>query len=327
MPKNDSQKRRLLLVRKLLLERTDSDNGLTLKDILSTLEDEGIKADRRAIYDDIASLIDDGMDIEKFSSGKNTDYRVVSRDFELAELKLLSDAVRSAHFLTQKKSSALIRKLASLSGPSEAKIIKREIYMLDKFRSENEQIYYVLDAIQTAIERNKQISFLYFEYNCKKEKIYRHNGDRYKVSPWGVIFSDGNYYMVAYDSSFGGMKHYRIDKMEKTSLLPDGRLGRDLGENMDLSEYAKKMFGMFGGESTLVTLRAQNRLCGILFDRFGKDITLISDDTDHFLVSVKVNVSPQFLGWIMSFGSALTITSPENVVREYKALAKQISEE
>lgn len=326
MPKNDSQKRRLLLVRRLLLERTDADNGLTVKEIIKFLEDEGINADRRAIYDDIASLIDDGMDIEKYSSGKNTDYRVVSRDFELAELKLLADAVRSAHFLTQKKSSTLIRKLASLSGPSEAKVIKRNIYMLDKLRSDNEQVYYVLDSIQTAIESNRQISFLYFEYNCKKEKIYRHGGDRYNVSPWGVIFSDGNYYMVAYDSSFGGMKHYRIDKMGKTSLLPEGRLGRDLGENMDLSEYAKKMFGMFGGESTLVTLRAQNRLCGILFDRFGKDITLRGDGDGFVLTSVKVNVSPQFLGWIMSFGSALTIISPENVVKEYKALAKQIIE-
>lgn len=324
MPKSDGQKSRILEVRSLLLEKTDAEHGLSVKDIISHLNESGINADRRAIYSDIELLSDSGIDIEKFEAGKNTDYRVMSREFELAELKLLSDAVCSAKFLTPKKSNTLIKKLSALCGENEGKKIRRDIYMAGKNENANPQVYYTLDAIQSAMEDNKQITFLYFEYNEKKEKIYRHGGKKYKVSPWGVIFSDGNYYMVAYDSDFSGMKHYRIDKMEKANETDELRNGRKLGENLDMSEYANKIFGMFGGESTLVTMRAENRLSGIVIDRFGKDVTFIGDGDSHFKFSVNVSVSPQFLGWIMSFGKSLTIVSPEKVVKEYKAIADEI---
>lgn len=326
MLKNEKQKLKLLYLRKILLEHTDTAHGLSTAELISELDKYGIKAERKSIYDDIDSLIDFGLEIEKERVGSSTVYKVISREFELAELKLLADAVQSARFLSNKKSVTLIDKLSSLSSSHEAKTLRREIYMSERLRSVNEQVYYAVDAIHTAIEQNVKISFLYFEYNEKKEKIYRHNCATYVVSPWGLIFSDGNYYLVAYDSAYGGMKHYRIDKMEKTKLLTDTRDGRAEGEKLDLSEYAKKIFGMFGGAETLVTLRAENRLSGIILDRFGQDVTFLRTDDGHFETSIRVSVSPQFLGWIMSFGRSLTITAPENVVNEYKALAKEIFE-
>ena len=324
MPKNDNQKLRILYIKQLLEERTDSEHGLSVGEINKALEDFDISADRKTIYDDLMRLEEYGMDIVQSGGGRSTDYRLVSRDFEVAELKLLADAVQSARFLSNSKSSALIKKLSSLTSKYEAKSLRREIYMSDRLSTENELVYYAVDAIHEAMEKNLKISFLYFDYGIDKSKVYRHGGTTYTVSPWGLIFSDGNYYMVAYDSEQKLMKHYRIDKMEHTVLTEASRDGGDEGEYIDLSAYAKKMFGMFSGDETLVTLRAENRLSGVMMDRFGRDVTFFKEDDGHFTLNVKVSVSPQFLGWIMSFGKSLTIVGPDKVVEKYRSLAREI---
>lgn len=326
MPKNEKQKVKLLALSRILLAYTDEEHGLTLSEIREKLEAEGIRAERKSLYDDMEALSDYGLTVEKEKVGAHTVYRLVERQFELPELKLLADAVNSAKFLSEKKSRQLIDKLASLTSVYEAGSLRREIYVSDRLRSDNEQIYYAVDAIHTAMESNRKVGFYYFEYNEKQVKVYRHDKKRYEVSPWGLIWSDGNYYLVAYDAAFGGMKHYRIDKMENTALLDLPRDGREEGERLDLSKYVKSIFGMYGGEETLVTLRAENRLSGVLLDRFGHGNTFFDRGDGHFEVSVRVSVSPQFLGWIMSFGRSLTIVAPNEVVTKYKDLAREILE-
>ncbi len=326
MPKSEKQKQKLLWLAKLLLINTDADHGMTIAELLAELEAVGISAERKSLYDDMHALTDFGLVVEMDKHGGATRYRITERRFELAELKLLVDAVQSAKFLTEKKRRNLIEKLSELVSIHEAKKLRREVYISDRIRPGNEQIYYTVDAIHTAMADNVKVSFLYFDYNKQKEKIYRHEKALYSVSPWGLIWSDGNYYLVAYDSNFGGLKHYRIDKMEHPNLTTEPREGREVGETLDLSAYAKAMFGMYHGEDTLVTLRVENQFAGIILDRFGHEPTFFPEGENHFAVNVRVSVSPQFLGWIMSFGRSIVITAPESVVREYKKLAKEILE-
>ncbi len=326
MPKSENQKQKLLWVARLLLRHTDDEHGMTCSELIEALAREGIAAERKSIYGDIQTLRDFGLHIEMDKVGNSTYYRILDRQFELPELKLLVDAVQSAKFLTEKKSRGLIEKISGLVSTNQAASLRREVYVSDGHRPANDQVYYTVDAIHSAMAENVKVSFLYFEYNEKKEKVYRHEKSRYTVSPWGLIWSDGNYYLVAYDSEFKGLKHYRIDKMERPALSDQPREGRNEGESLDLSAYAKAMFGMFHGADTLVTLRAENRYAGVLLDRFGHEPTFFSDGKDHFTVNVRVSVSPQFLGWIMSFGRGIVITAPIDVVKEYKRLAKEIAE-
>jgi predicted DNA-binding transcriptional regulator YafY len=326
MPKSENQKQKLLWLAKILLRNTDSEQGMTCGELIEALEAVGITAERKSIYADIQALRDFGLAVEMDKHGGTARYRIAERDFELPELKLLVDAVQSAKFLTEKKSRSLIEKLSGLVSTREAKKLRREVYISDRIRPENEQIYYTVDAIHTAMADNVKVSFLYFDYNASKQKVYRHEGAWYTVSPWGLIWSDGNYYLVAYDSDFDGLKHYRIDKMERPTLTALPRDGREAGEALDLSAYAKAMFGMYHGEDTLVTLRVENRFAGVILDRFGHEPTFFPCGDDHLEVSVRVSVSPQFLGWIMSFGRGIVITAPETVVQEYQKLAREILE-
>jgi len=326
LPKNEKQKLKLFRLTEILERYTDEEHGLARAEIEEKLRDFGIEAERKSLYDDLLTLGELGYVIEKRRDGRLTRYHLVERRFELPELKLLADAVQSAKFLSEKKRALLLEKLTGFTSVHEASRLHRDIYISDRYRTDNGQVYYAVDAIHTAMAENRQISFLYFEYNEEKRKVYRHDGKRYRVSPWGLIWSDGNYYLVAYDSDFGDFKHYRVDKMESTAILDDLRDGKEAGERLDLSSYAKRVFGMFGGEEELVTLRVENRLSGVILDRFGHDSTFFRDGDGHFTVRVRVSVSPQFLGWIMSFGRSLTIVGPDSVVERYHALAKEILE-
>ena len=294
--------------------------------MIRELEKCGITAERKSVYDDIEALTNFGIDVIKINSAKNL-YYVGERSLELPELKLLVDAVQSSKFITKKKSSELISKIEAFASRYQAKNLERQVFVANRIKTMNESIYYNVDEIHSGISENKQIAFKYYEYSVSKARVPRKNGEDYIVSPIALTWDDQNYYMIAYDEEAARVKHYRVDKMENPSPETAMRDGRTLGEALDLSAYAKKIFGMYHGDETLVTLRVENALAGIILDRFGHEPAFVSVDPLHFEVRVRVSVSPQFLGWIMSFGRAIRIVGPDNVVEDYRKLAKEILED
>lgn len=322
MPKGANQKIKILYLMKLLLERTDDKHGLTLEEISMALGEYGVDAERKTLYDDLEVLRVFGMDIEK-RKGKTVTYHVVSRAFELPELKLLVDAVQSSKFITRKKSSELIKKLANFASRHEAQQLQRNVFVANRIKTMNESIYYTVDYIHEAISENVKISFQYFNWNEKKERVLRHGGARYVVSPWALTWDDENYYMIGFDSADGIVKHYRVDKMLKLQLTEEKRDGAALFKDFDMALYSKKTFGMFGGREETVTLRCHNKLAGIIIDRFGQDVVISKVSDTHFEIRIKVQTSPHFYTWIMNFGEDMTVVAPESVREGLVNLAKQ----
>lgn len=311
-------KLRPLYIMQILLERTDEEHILNASEICRILEQKyDMKADRRTIYNEIANLQNFGLDIIQ-KKGTNPGYYVGSRQFELAELKLLVDVVQSAKFITEKKSKELIRKLEQLCSESEAKQLSRQVTISNRPKTTNETIYYNVDRIHSAIYHDKQISFQYAEWTPKKELRLKKNGDYYVVSPQSLIWDDENYYLVAHDEKDDRVKHYRVDKMKNMTILEADRTGREGQEEFNLAAFSKKTFGMFGGEDHEVTLRCQNHLAGVVLDRFGPDIWMRPDGKDHFIARVNVTVSPQFFGWVAGIGSHMVIEGSEEIRAEYK---------
>jgi len=321
MPKSSNQKLKLLYLMKILLEKTDEDHGLTTAEIISSLANCGINAERKSIYDDIEALRLFGIDIIKNQNGRSTDYRVVNRDFEMPELKLLVDAVQSSKFITRKKSDELIKKIEGFASVHEARQLHRQVYVANRIKTMNESIYLSVDKIHTAITLNKKIEFQYFEWSPKKEKVLRHNGEIHRASPWALTWDDENYYLIAYDSKDGIIKHYRVDKMLRISVAEDEREGKELFDNFDMALYSKKTFGMYRGKEETVCLRCKNSMANVIIDRFGTDLIIRTVDSEHFEITVKVSVSPVFLGWLVTFGNGIKIVSPQSVIDEFKKLA------
>lgn len=324
--KGDNQKLKMLYLTKIFSEETDEGHGLEMPEIISKLEAYGVNADRKTLYMDFEELRHFGLDLIAEKSGRNTYYYLGSRDFELPELKLLVDSVQSAKFITDRKSNELIKKLESLVSKYEAKQLQRQVVISGRIKAMNESIYYNVDKLHEAISADRQIRFLYYQWNVRKEMELRRNGARYHISPWGLVWDDEYYYLVGYDPEDQKIKHYRVDKMLKIEVAQDKREGKEAFRQFDMPKYTKSLFGMFAGEERSVALLIRKDLVGVAIDRFGKDIIIIPYDEDHFKTMVDVAVSPQFFGWVMSFGTGIKVISPEDVVEKLKEEIKQLSE-
>ena len=320
MPKSANQKLKLLILKEIFETYTDKDTFITMEEIISFLNKRGISAERKSIYEDIYTLQETGMDIELV---RNRGYRLKSRTFELAELKLLVDAVQASKFITEKKSNELIKKLEGLTSKNNASELQHSVIMRERIKTMNESVYLNVDIIQNAMAKNKQISFKYFEWDMNKKKRFRRNGEAYLASPCALTWDDENYYLLAHDNDAEIIKHFRVDKMTDIVLLKEARQGVDNTIRFDTANYSRKMFGMFGGENKKIKLRCHSSLAGVFIDRFGNGI-IIAPDGDFFEVIIEAAVSPVFLSWLMQFGDKVEVLSPDNVKEELVSLANKV---
>lgn len=318
MPKGKNQKFKLYCLAQIMLEQTDEEHYISMPEIIEALAAYDITADRKSLYQDLRDLEKLGIEVEGEATGNRYHYHVISRFFELPELKLLVDAIQSSKFITERKSNALIKKLERLVSKYEAQKLQRQVYVSGRIKTMNESIYYTVDAIHNAISENRKIKFQYYQWNIKKEMELRHNGAWYHISPWGLSWDDENYYLVGFDSEAGLIKHYHVDKMLHISMSEEKREGSEYFTKLDMAEYAKKSFGMYGGEEQTVKLLVDNSLAGVVIDRFGKDVMLIPTDGDRFTVSVNVRVSRQFMGWVFSLGEKVKIIGPDLVIQQMR---------
>lgn len=237
-----NQKLKLLYLAKILLNNTDANHDITLDEILNKLHAYDVTAARKSLYDDIAQLNDFGIKTQKTQYGRTVHYKVIGREFELAELKLLVDSVAAAKFITEEKSNELIKKLESLTSRQEAATLQRQVYVAGRVKTMNSDIMKNVDAIHNAIANNSSLSFQYCRWNTKKELEVKHNGARYHVSPWGLLWNDGNYYLIGYDhdTQVKDIRHYRVDKMKNILIENKVREGREKLKNLILLLMANR---------------------------------------------------------------------------------------
>jgi predicted DNA-binding transcriptional regulator YafY len=230
---------------------------------------------------------------------------------------MLVDAVQSCRFISVTKSDELIRKLKGLTSEHRARELQRQVTVKNRIKSMNNTTLYSIDTIHNAILHDRKITFQYWGWTAKKEQMPRHDGKRYEVSPWMLLWDDEYYYLIAYDCEKKEIRHYRVDRMRSVTETDEKREGRESFEKIDISEYSFSVFGMFGGETTHVTFRCKNSMADVVLDRFGKDVMLIPEG-DGFKFHADINVSPQFFGWVASFGENIKIVSPTDTVAQFK---------
>lgn len=321
--KNSNNRLKILYLHKIFLDKTDEQHYLTMPEIISQLELYGISAGRKALYEDIEALKAFGLDIVSIK-GNASGYYVASRDFELPELKLLADAVSSSRFLTEKKSTELLKKIENLSSVHEAKQIQRQVYVTNRVKAMNECIYLNVDVIHRAIAENKKITFRYFDYNIQKKKTYR-DGTRI-CSPYALAWEDERYYLIAYYDKRQTISNFRIDRMESVEIIEEKAVEKP--ENFIVADYMNSSFSMFSGTTQEVKLRFDNHLINPVIDRFGKNITIIADGDSHFTVRVKVKAEhPEpFFGWLFQFGTMAEIIEPCELRDRYIEMLKSVTE-
>ena len=327
MARGSNQKLKMLYLTKIFMEETDDEHALTMPQLIEKLNAYGVNADRKTLYMDMEELRTFGLDIISEQQGRKWYYYIGARDFELPELKLLVDSVQSSKFITDRKSSELRRKIESLASRHEAKKLQRQVFIAGRIKTMNESIYYNVDRLHEAIGTDSQIRFKYYQWNVNKEMELRRDGEWYQTSPWSLMWDDENYYLIAYNSEDGTIRHYRVDKMLDISTVDERREGKEEFKKFDLPHYTRSLFGMFGGEEKKITIEAANEMVGVMIDRFGKDIIITPLDEGRVSITVNVAVSDQFLGWIIALGEGVRITAPEDVVDQMRQAARRLTEQ
>jgi len=303
---------RTLWVFRYLWEHTDDEHPAKIADITAYLETQGITVkDYRVIQMDIADLSQMSVDIIEHKQ-HHYEYSIGTRHFEVPEVKLLIDAVQSSRFISQSKSRALIKKLSTFVGPSDAGVMKRQLYIDKRFKATNEGIMRIVDSIQDAIADDVKVTFQYFDYSPLKKKVARHNGEYYTVSPYSLVWSGDNYYMVGHSEGKGIVQKFRIDRMDHLSVVSEPRVKKPKGYNV--GAFFSQEFSMMSGVETEVVLLAENSLMNNVIDHFGEGVATEVTDENHFIVRTVVNLSPTFYGWIFAWGGKIRILEPKEAV-------------
>ena len=320
MPRSANQKLKLLYLKDILSKYTDEDHPLSATAICDILRECDVDAERKSIYDDMGMLAAYGLDIMKIN-GRDGGFFLGEREFELAELKLLIDAVMSSKFITKRKSDQLIKKITAFASDYDSDELKRQLHSINRIKGQNESILYTVDDINAAIRNNKKIEFKYCEWTKEIKLRPKKNGDLYVVSPITLIWDDEYYYLVAYDSEAGIVKHYRVDKIKDIAITDEAR--EKPAEKIDMSAYSGKMFGMFGGKTVTVGFQCPEDKIGILIDRFGQDVKVTGGAGDRLTVHTQAVLSGQFYGWVASVGPDIRLVSPSEAVNGMRDFLKE----
>ena len=284
-------KLKLLYLARYLMECSDEEHPVHMSDIIAYLATLEIPSERKTVYQDLDALAEFGLDIQSRREGRSTVYFIGSREFQTPELKLLVDSVQTSKFITEKKSMDLIRKIEGLTSKYQAKQLHRAVRVQGRIKTMNESIYYNVDDISGAMACDSSITFRYFTWDVAGKKVYRRNGKRYLVSPWMLLWDDENYYLVSYEHESGLIKHFRVDKMSGIAQTGEPRQGDAEYVKLSGTNYSDTHFGMFAGETQKVTLYFENRLAGVVINRFGSGTMMIPLDEGHFTVTV--NLKPE----------------------------------
>ena len=308
---------RTLIIFKYLWEISDESHTVSLADISAYLKQYDIAADPRTLRKDIEQLVEFGVDIVKDRKVQNL-YHVASRHFEAPEVKLLIDAVQSARFITPKKSKDLVKRLSAFVAPHDTKLLNRQLYIDGRSKAINERIYISVDRIQTAIYERKKITFCYFDYSPSKERVHRHDGQVYSVSPYALLWNNDTYYLVGFHDHRQQISKFRVDRIDKMEISGETAVSKP--KDFDVSEFFAQEFSMLNGKESKVTLLCQNVLMNSIIDRFGESVHTQPMDETHFKAEVTVDLSSNFYGWVFASVGKMKILGPQEAIDGFEAI-------
>lgn len=320
-----AHKIKLLIIYDLLCKHTDENHALNTDEIISLLVDKGIAVSRKILSQDIDLLNEFGYEVLSYKK-KYLYYYVVNRQFDSAEIAMLTDAVQASKLSGAQKQS-LTDKLMSTMGQFQASNLSIASQIGSMPKRNNKHIIYTVDTLKQAIVDNKQVSFKYYSLDYQKNRVYHSNGERYFVDPIAVIWNKDNYYLVCYDDKHDSKAIYRIDRMESAKVLSAERVHKDELEQFDVEIYRRQVFSMFGGEEQEIGLQFNSRMLDDVFDKFGEEINIVKLDEDKFILKVPIQVSKTFFAWVVGTQGKMRIISPQNVLEQFNEFVQKIKEE
>ncbi|WP_251213052.1 helix-turn-helix transcriptional regulator [Adlercreutzia murintestinalis] len=326
MANNPKAKLKTLYLMRILQDETDAEHGLSLRQIIERLADYGIQAERKSLYRDIEVLREFGFDIQTFQRNP-VQYAIVKRDFTLSELMLLVNAVESCKFLTARQSRTLTTNLKLLASDHERVLLDRRIHVPGRITSKVESVFGSIDMLHEAMRCKRKVKFMYYKYGLDGKRHATHGGKPHLVTPVGITFSDGYYYLTAWNDDHECMTEYRIDRMERLDVSSIRATRNEQITHHEFEGEDHEVFGRFGGEPVTATLLVDSDKAEIIMDRFGDAAEWFRHDDETAQVVVKIRKSEPFFGWVSGLGGTVRIHAPKSLKEEYREYLKRLLED
>ena len=322
-----NSKLKLLVLADIFEKQTDEENPLNATELSEKLQNLGIPAERKSVYKDIEVLREFGYDIIKSSDRGNAGYFLGERKFQEAEIRLISDAVQAANFISANKTAELVNKLESFLSEKQSKVLHSQVYVEKRPKTSNERIYYTISELDKAINNNLKVEIVYQKRKITEEFKTATEEKLHKVSPYALIWSNDSYYLICNNEKYDNLMHVRIDRISSVNVTKEK--ARHFSEvsyytnKFDAADYANKSFNMFSGEPKPVQLICNNDLLDVMLDRFGKNIKIQKNDEASFILKTNAAVSNGLVAWILQFGSRVKVKAPNDLIYEIKKAAEE----
>lgn len=314
MTKSTGQKLKIIRVLDILRKYSDEEHPLTANEICERLSANGIEAERKSVYADIEALADYGYDIIRSYSPKG--FFLGSRDFEEAEIYLLSDAVRTARFISPKKTRELVKKLASMLSEGQRKKREKDIYFNPLQKCSNEEIFYNIDTVSRAVSENKKVEFDYISRELSGRQFVN-TKKRMKVSPYALTWQDDHYYLICNYEKYDNLMHLRLDRISKAKLCEESSRHfsqvSEYSDFFDTADYTNKLFGMHSGELQTIELCCKREIAKTVADRFSENIFITNVTEDEFCFSYKAAISEALVTFILNYGDSIKVIKPASL--------------
>lgn len=305
---------KLLFLHDIFTRQTDSEHVYSANELCDFLLEYGIACERKSIYSDIEALKEYGMDIINVRSPKRG-YYLNNRKFDIAEVRLLIDAVQAAKFISSKKTKALIYKIGSMLSEYQEEELREQIYVDSSFKSEKEDLYDIIRALDKAIKNSKQVEIIYSKRKLENRFLKKSEGKIFRINPYSLLWSNDHYYLVCNNDKYNNLMHLRLDRIEIVKPLntPAKHFSKvsKYQNKFDTADYSNKLFNMYTGESGQIELCCDNRLIDDILEKFGEDIPIKIFDENRFVFKADVELSNGLVSWIMQYGADIKVLSPK----------------
>ncbi len=308
-----------LYVLQYLNTETDENHHASLVMIQDYLEGMGISVERRVLYRIFNALEDAEYPLVRSRNNKQFTY-YLEHDFSSGEAFVLLDAVSSNLSLSSQTKRQLKYKLEKQLSLSEQNVLPQQ--KIEKQKMNNEEVIETISVLLQAIKKNFLVSFMYFDYDMKFNRKYRHNNEPYTLLPLHILSDNGRYYVICWSFNHQTALNFRIDKIENIQMTEQS----NETVRLDLDAYLKNTFHAYTGEPDTVTAIFPNSMASQVMDQFSNQMILRSQDTESFTVSIRTAITPTLIAWFMQFQDQVTILQPRSMIDEMKRIANHILE-
>ena len=323
----ETSKVKLLFLSDIFIRQTDENHAFSAVELCDMLSSYGISCERKAIYSDIEALCEYGLDIVNVRTPKRG-YYLRNRKFDIAEVRLLIDAVQAAKFISSAQTKSLIYKIGSFLSEYQEEEIREQVYINSSFKSEKEDLYEIIRTLDVAIKQNKQVRVTYAKRKLENRFIRKSEGKTFVVNPYSLLWSSDHYYLICNNDKYSNLMHLRLDRIvEIEPLETDSKHFSKVSKytkKFDTADYSNKIFNMFTGESAEIELCCDNGIIDDILERFGEATPIKLYDENHFLFRAEVELSSGLVSWIMQYGTDIKVLSPKSLSDAVKDKAKEI---